>query len=220
MKTIKIEKILYKNRFSTEIKKRYAIWQVLCNYFFQQFIDKNDCVLDVATGYGEFINNINCKKKIALDINPDSKKYINSNVYFLLGSSTKIKLKNNSVDKIFVSNFFEHITREEILKTILEFHRILKPKGKILILQPNIRFCYKDYWMFFDHITPIDDRALEEAFSYSNFKLISKIEKFLPYTTKSSLPQHQFLLQLYLSFRPLWWIFGKQSFLIFKKMLK
>ncbi|HVA96941.1 MAG TPA: methyltransferase domain-containing protein [Candidatus Acidoferrales bacterium] len=217
MQKLTIEKKLYKNRFGKEFKKRNALWSILCKQFFQQFIFTNDIVLDVATGYGEFINNITCKKKFALDINPDSKKYMQSTVTFLLCPSTKIKLKEKSVDKIFLSNFFEHITREEILQTITEFHRILKPSGKILILQPNIRFCSKDYWMFFDHITPIDDRALEEAFSYAGFKTDLRIERFLPFTTKSAMPQHPFFVHLYLSLKPAWRIFGKQSFLIFEK---
>src|SRR5258706_4989978 len=101
MKKIKIEKKLYKNRFRVEIEQRDDIWKVLCKSMFQKYISKSDVTLDVATGYGEFINNIVCKKKIALDINTDAKKYLNSDVQFLLNSSTKISLSQNSVDKVF-----------------------------------------------------------------------------------------------------------------------
>lgn len=185
--------------------------------FFQKYISLNDVVLDIATGYGEFINSIHCKEKIACDINPDSKNYVAHDVKFLLSSSTKMPIKRNSVNKIFISNFFEHLTHQEILQSIHEFYRILKPHGRVLVLQPNIRFCHKDYWMFFDHITPIDDRGLTEAFSIYNFKQIYIIEKFLPYTTKSVLPKSTFLLRLYLYFPFLWQLFGKQSFLIYEK---
>lgn len=34
------------------------------------------------------------------------------------------------------------------------------PAGRLLILQPNVRYCGRDYWQFFDHITPVDDRAV------------------------------------------------------------
>ena len=37
------------------------------------------------------------------------------------------------------------------------------------MLQPNIRYCARDYWMYFDHITPVDDRALAEAFNATGF---------------------------------------------------
>lgn len=217
MKQLPIEKELYEKRFEAEQQQRNKMWHVLCKEFFQGFVSQDDTVLNVATGYGEFINHIHCKKKIACDINPDSKSYVNKDVVFLLGSSVKIALKNNSVDKVFTSNFFEHICREEILQTLHELYRILKPGGKVLVLQPNVRFCYKDYWMFFDHITPIDDRGLTEAFALAQFKPAYKIEKFLPYTTKSVLPKHPFFISLYLHFPFLWQIIGKQSFLVFIK---
>ncbi|MDE2589840.1 MAG: class I SAM-dependent methyltransferase, partial [Patescibacteria group bacterium] len=111
-----IEKQMYKYRFSSEIKARNILWRVLVNHFFQQYVSKKAVVLDLATGYGEFINNINAKKKFACDINPDSKKYLSKNVTFIQSSSTNIKLRTGSVDIIFVSNFFEHITRDEIVK--------------------------------------------------------------------------------------------------------
>lgn len=212
-----IEKKLYSNRFTQEHTQRNSMWRVLCEDFLQKFITPRDIVLDIATGYGEFINNISCKQKIATDINPESKKYLKKNVKFLLGSSVKIVLKNSYVDKIFISNFFEHITREDILRTIQECYRILKIGGQVLVLQPNIRFSYRDYWRFFDHRTPIDDRGLTEAFQLAKFKQVYRIEKFLPYTTKTSLPKLSILLRVYLLFPFLWVLMGKQSFLIFEK---
>lgn len=207
---------IYKARFN-EIKLRNGLWKILVNNFFQKYISKNDTVLDVPSGYCEFINNIKCKSKYAIDINSDGKEFASKNVKFISTKASKTTLKNSSIDKIFVSNFFEHITREEINITIKEFKRILKKNGQVLILQPNIRFINHDYWMFFDHITAIDDRALTEVFNANGLKLIKKIEKFLPYTTKSNLPKSNLFVQLYLKLPILWYFFGKQSFLIYKK---
>lgn len=211
-----INQSIYKKRFN-KINQRNELWKVLINNFFQKYIKKNDSVLDVPCGYCEFINNIRCKLKYAVDINPDGKKFAKDQVKFILTKASKTTLKDSIIDKIFVSNFFEHITREEIDNTIKEFKRILKNKGQVLILQPNIRFISRDYWMFFDHITPIDDRALTEVFNANGFKLVKKIEKFLPYTTKSNLPKSNIFVKIYLKLPFLWPIFGKQSFLIYQK---
>jgi ubiquinone/menaquinone biosynthesis C-methylase UbiE len=211
-----LEQKIYKKRFDN-VTKRVQLWKILVNNFFQKFILKKDYVLEIACGYGEFINNIQCKKKFALDINGEAKQYLNKNVFFINSSSINIPLKEKSIDKIFISNFFEHINKDEIVKTIKEIKRILKKRGRVMILQPNIRFCYLDYWMFFDHITPIDDRALIEIFSIYDFECKLNIERFLPFTTKSKLPQANFLVYLYLKLPILWKIFGKQSFLIFEK---
>lgn len=212
-----LEEIIYKNRF-INVSARDKLWKILVKDFFQKFIEITDSVLDVPCGYCEFINNIECKYKTACDINPASKKYAKKDVSFIKCSSINIKIENKSIEKIFTSNFFEHLTRKEIVLTIKEYKRVLKKGGKVLLLQPNIRFCSNDYWMFFDHITPIDDRALEEIFSISGFKLQYKVLKFLPYTTKSNIPQSSLLVQIYLKLPILWSIFGKQTFMIFEKL--
>jgi ubiquinone/menaquinone biosynthesis C-methylase UbiE len=207
---------IYKNRFN-DIDGRRKLWQILVQDFFQNFVPKRTSVFELACGYGEFINNIKCQKKYAIDINPVVKKYLNKDIIFFNETATKISIKDSQIDLIFASNFFEHITKAEIISVIKEAKRVLKPKGRFLILQPNIRFCSKDYWMFFDHITPIDDRALIEVFSGYGFKCRLDIERFLPYTTKSKLPQSDLFVRLYLRLPMLWRIFGQQSFLIFEK---
>lgn len=82
-----------------------------------------------------------------------------------------------------------------------------------LVLQPNIRYCYKDYWMFFDHITPLDDRSLTEVLEINGFNVIECKPKFLPYTTKSNLPKSIILLKIYLRFPIIQQIVGKQAFI-------
>jgi len=205
------------NQFQNEKEFRDDMWKILIKNYFQQFIPRDSTVLDIPSGYGEFITNITAKKKIAIDLNFDSKKFLPKNVQFIICSSDSIRLTKNSVDIIFVSNFFEHISREMIQKTMKEFYRILKSHGKVLVLQPNIRFIQKDYWMFFDHVTPIDDRALDEIFEINKMKLIYKVEKFLPFSTKLHYPKSLWLVNLYLRVPFLWRFFGQQSFLIYEK---
>ena len=151
---------MYRRRFGKDVEFRQKMYQVLCADFFQKYIPEDATVLEIGAGYCEFINNIRAKKKIALDLNPDIKKFAGDDVEAVIASSTDMKLmKNESIDVVFANNFFEHLSKEDIVKTIREVNRVLKRGGKFIILQPNIRFCFKDYWMFFDHITPLDDRS-------------------------------------------------------------
>jgi SAM-dependent methyltransferase len=202
---------IYKNRFE-DLKTRQKIWNTLVNNYFQTFIKNSDVVLDFGCGYCEFINAVICKKKYAFDLDKNYKQYASKNVTFL----SNPKLPTN-IDKIFISNVFEHLERNEITSTIKSFYQILNKGGQVLVLQPNIRFASKDYWMFFDHITPIDDRALAEIFKVYKFKLVKSVPHFLPFTTKSRLSNFSFLTSLYLKLPIAWRFFGKQSFLIFEK---
>ena len=224
LNTLQNEELYLKNtynrrfkQFENELKSRQEMWKELVVSYFQQFVSENDVIVDIPCGYGEFSMHIKAKTKIGIDLNPDSKKYLSKDVQFIQSSSDNLKLKANSVDVIFVSNYFEHISHPVLHNTLLEFHRVLKTNGKVMVLQPNIRFITNDYWMFFDHINPVDDRALDEIFEICGMKLVKKIEKFLPYTTKSRLPNHRWLIKLYLKVPLIWKIFGKQSFIIYTK---
>ena len=211
-----LEKI-YHRRFGSEIEFRKKMWRAFCR-FFQRYIPDNAVVMDLGAGYCEFINNISAKRKIALDINPDVKKFADKDVEVIISDCKDMKvIDDNSCDIVFVSSFFEHITKDDIVKVLKEVHRVLNKEGHILILQPNIRFCYKDYWNFFDHITPLDDKSLSEVLEVTGFKVIENWPKFLPYTTKSKFPKAIFLIELYLKFRFAHYIFGKQALILAQK---
>lgn len=213
---------LYKARFSPrEIEKKNEIWKVFCEEFLSKFIRKNDTVMDLGAGYCEFINNIECKKKIALDINPDTAKYKAPDVKLVINDCTQMKdIRNDSIDVVFNSNFFEHLpTKNALLETLVNIYRVLKPTGRLIILMPNIHYCYAEYWDFFDHVLPISHKALDEILRAIGFEIEVIYPRFLPFTTKAKFPKFLFLIKLYLKVPILYRIFGKQLFIVAKKPL-
>ena len=205
---------LYLNRFGTEEVQRSDLWEVLCSDFFQRWVPPDCTVLDVAAGHCEFINNIRARTRLAVDLNPDVLVRAAAGVDATVCRSDEMShLADGSVDRVFISNFFEHVPREVILSTLTEVRRVLRLR-ELLVLQPNVRYCARDYWMFFDHITPVDDRALAEAFAATGFDVELDIPRFLPYTTKGRLPSTPGLVRLYLRMRPAWRVLGAQAFMV------
>jgi len=212
--------LLYQGRFSKqEVQDKSRIWEVLCKHFFQEYVSPNDTVLDLGAGYCDFINNIQCREKLAVDLNDDTPTLAHSDVTVHQASSTDLSFQaDESVDVVFTSNFLEHLrTKEEALQTFHEVHRILKKGGLFLILQPNIRHVGFEYWDFFDHHIALTDKSLVEGLLIKEFKIKRVISKFLPFTTKSKIPQHPFLVWLYLKIPLAWRVMGKQSFLVAEK---
>jgi len=157
---------------------------------------------------------------IAIDANPDVRKYANKGVQVVVDNIKNMSeyIKPESVDIFFMSNFLEHISKADI-SSLFEMEReLLKSKGEIWILTPNIKYVKGQYWDFFDHITPITEKALMEEANAHGFRVKKCIKKFLPFTTKSKLPQAGWIVSLYLRLLPFsGWFFGKQSFLILER---
>jgi SAM-dependent methyltransferase len=211
---------LYSNRFSpAEQRQKEQIWRVLCRDFFQRYIQPTDTVLDVGAGYCEFINNIVCARKIALDLNEDTPRYAKPGVQVVqCYSNAMTPLSDNSVDVAFASNFFEHMpTKTIFLQTLREIYRVLRPGGKLLILQPNIRFLPGEYWDFLDHHIALTDRTVVEALLAVGMEPIEVRPRFLPYTTKSRVPQHPLLVKLYLRVPLAQRLMGKQAWVVGRK---
>lgn len=211
-------KAVYSHRFDVDTQFRNQMWKILCQDHFQKSISEDATVLEIAAGYCEFINNIRAKRKIAIDINEETRHRAGPDVEVILTPSTDLStIPNEAIDVVFVSNFFEHIGKPDITKTLQECYRVLRSTGSVFILQPNIRFLQNDYWMFYDHITPIDDRALCEILEVLTFRLTVVLPRFLPYTTKNRFLRSLSLLRLYLKMPFLFPLFGKQAFIVARK---
>lgn len=208
---------LYRTRFSTEDReKKYALWKVLCERFLQRYVRPADVVVDLGAGYGEFINHIRCGKKYAVDLNEETADALNSDVTFLKRSTVELDdIPQGSADIVFASNLFEHLnSKEELLATLRAVKRTLRPGGKILILQPNIKYAYREYWDFLDHHLPLSHESMGEALELAGFTVIECRPRFMPYSTKSKVPQSPLLLRIYLRVPPLHWLRGGQMFLV------
>jgi len=207
---------IYADRFDKDVDKRNIMWKILCKDYFQKFIKPTDTVLDLAAGYCEFINHIHCGKKIAVDLNRKTREKAAKGIKVYQALSTKLPNElTGKVDVVFTSNFFEHLdSKNELIDTLKEIHRVLKPGGKIMILQPNIRLVGNQYWDYVDHTLPLTEKSLEEAFHLTNFDLIYQKVRFLPYTANSRIPAMPFLIHLYLKLPFAQFLMGKQTFMI------
>ena len=59
---------------------------------------------------------------------------------------TKSKIGTSSLDTVFTSNLFEHLSHKQIESTLhvlkSSLNMYLKFQGKLIIMQPNYRYCY------------------------------------------------------------------------------
>lgn len=207
---------IYSDRFDKNVEQRDILWKILCKDFFQKFINKKETVLDLAAGYCEFINNIEAKEKIAVDLNPQTSKMANKGIKVYEALSTNLpKALAGKIDTVFTSNFFEHLdNKDELMATLKEVNRVLKKGGKILVLQPNIKLVGGQYWDFVDHTLPVTEKSLAEALELNGFKVTYQKTRFLPYTASAGKPIIPLFVKIYLRVPLAHYFMGKQTFMV------
>jgi len=210
---------IYEQRFERNAGYRRAVWRVLVDQCFQRYAIGSGAVLDLGCGYGEFITQVSCPIKYAMDLNPDAPKRIGSGVQVLVQDcSTPWNLPSDSLGLVFTSNFFEHLPDKAALgRTLDEAKRCLVPGGRLVALGPNIKHLPGAYWDFWDHHLPLTELSLREALENRGFRIEKCLDKFLPYTMASGPKYPLALLRLYLRLPLAWRIFGKQFLIVARK---
>jgi SAM-dependent methyltransferase len=194
--------------------ERKKVWKAICEYL-TKFIPPESSVLDLGSGYCDFINNIKAKTKIAVDSDINSKKFCENDVLFLNIKVTELEFEENTFDVVFASNLFEHLSDEESDNLISKIIRILKNNGKLIIIQPNYYYAYRVYWDDYTHKKAFSHVSLSDFLISKGLKL-KKIEKrLLPYSFKSVFPKSYILTKLYLM--SFWRPFAKQMLIIAEK---
>ena len=210
---------IYRIRFTKLEIYRNNVWMILCDEYFSKFINPDSNILDLGSGWGEFINNINAANKWALDLNPDTKQHLNQGIIFLQQDCIKRwEIQSESLDVVFTSNLLEHLTeRKNVEFTISEAKRCLKPNGIIICLGPNIKYLTRSYWDFWDHVIPITESSISELLKLMGFNIELSISKFLPYSMSQGWTPNLFLVRMYLKLFFLWPLFGKQFLVVGSK---
>jgi ubiquinone/menaquinone biosynthesis C-methylase UbiE len=211
---------IYERRFveSTGLEKRNRVWRTLCSSFFDTLIGSNQDVLDLACGYGEFINNVSAKSKTAIDLNPDAERHLSSGVRFVCCPALEPTLADETQDVVFASNFLEHLRdKNELVLLLAQVRRVLRNEGRFIVMGPNIKYAYKEYWDFFDHHLPLSHLSLVEGLEASSFRVVRTIPRFLPFTMVGKMPTFDWMIKLYLKIPLVWAILGKQFLIVAEK---
>lgn len=94
-------------------------------------------VLDIGCGTGEYSGCFHAGEYTGIDISEDYIKYAKKIKQgdFQVMDATKISFSSDSFDFILIAAILHHLTDEETGRVLAEARRVLKPSGKILIME-------------------------------------------------------------------------------------
>lgn len=190
-------------------RRRRVVWQALWQYYFAALIDPGACVLDLGAGYGDFINAVVARRRVAIDAWPGFVRHLTPGIESQVGPVTDLSmLADASVDFALASNLVEHLTRADFAAMLIALRPKLAPGGTLTLLQPNYRYAYREYFDDFDHKSVFSHVSLAEYLSSQGWEVLTVEPRFMPLTVKGALPVHPLLIRLWLA-SP-WKPIGKQ----------
>ena len=174
------------------------VWKCICEWL-QPEIASDAAVVEFGAGYCDFINNIKAGRKLAVDMSTAVHESAAPDVEAHVGSCIDCAfLPDAAMDVVFASNLLEHLTVPDGTAALHEAWRILKRGGKLIIIQPNFRYCYRDYFDDYTHVAVYTDASLPDLIKASGFA-ISRLEpRFMPFSMKGRMPVAPWLIRLYL----------------------
>lgn len=188
----------HRTRLSFE-PKRAVLWKSLWRFYFCKLISADDCVLDLGCGYGDFINNVVARRRIAVDSWECFPEYLDPGVEWAIGNATDLDfIEDGTINFAFASNLFEHLSQADFARVLQILRQKLAPQGTLNILQPNYRYAYQQYFDDYTHISIYSHVSLADFLTANGFEVLEIRPRFLPLTVKSRLPVSPWLIRAYL----------------------
>ena len=189
----------HETRFKGE-RKRDILWRTLWRCYFRHRTPVGGCVLDLGAGYGQFINNVEARRRIAVDAWPGFAGHLADGVEAIVGDVADLSaIEDGAVDYAFASNVFEHLPQSRVALALTALKRVLSKDGTLTILQPNYAYAYREYFDDYTHVSIWSHVSLADFLEANGFDVVECRPRFLPLTIKSRLPVWPILIEAYLA---------------------
>lgn len=186
----------FRTRYAYD-KGRAAVWRAICEYL-QPEVSPTATLLELGSGYCDFINQISAQKRYAVDIDSASARYCAEGVHFLQASALNIPLPPRSVDLVFASNLLEHFDDKELVALMGQIRTVLRPGGRLILIQPNYFHAYREYWDDYTHKKAFTHASLSDFLVANGLHIRRTEPRFLPFSFKSRMPRSYWLTRIYL----------------------
>src|SRR5204863_35749 len=157
----------------------------VCRYL-GRWISPNAEVLELGAGWCDFSNNVTAKRVVAMDLDATVAKAAADHVEAEVGDCTDLsRFPDGTFDVVFASNLLEHLERPVAVKLLAESKRVLRPGGKLMLMQPNFRLNPGRYFDDYTHVAIFTEQSLTDFLTSEGWQVTDVLARFLPLTLRS-----------------------------------
>lgn len=178
--------------------RRPVVWRAIAQYL-RRWISADAAVLELGAGWCDLSNALGARRVVAVDADPTVATAAGPGVEAQVGDCRDLSMfSDGEFDVVAASNLLEHLERSDVVATLAEARRVLRPGGRLILIQPNFRLQPGKYFDDYTHISIFTDRALADLLTVEGFVIDTVVARFLPLTVHSPLAFMARLTPLYL----------------------
>jgi SAM-dependent methyltransferase len=186
---------------------RALVWQVVADHL-APWIPAQAHVLEIGAGYCAWINAVRAARRVAVDIWPDVMRHAAPGVEpIVMDLAAGLRtMPATSFDVVLASNVLEHFDPDTAADIVGQVQTLLKPGGRLIVIQPNFRYAWSRYFDDYTHRSIFTDVSLPALLRSRGLDVDLVTPRFLPYSMRRSrLPITRALVRAYLAspFKPM-----------------
>ncbi len=179
---------------------RAGVWRIITEHL-APWVSSSAHVLEIGAGYCHWINNVAAARRVALDLWPDLAQHASPGVEArVLDASRDLgSLGERTFDVVLASNVLEHFEPDVAATIVANVATLLRREGRFIIIQPNFRYAYRQYFDDYTHRSVFTHESLSSLLRANGFDLELVQAKFLPYSMRAAkTPLPLWLVRAYL----------------------
>ena len=184
----------------TEEPTRALVWEVIADHL-RPWVPENAHVLEIGAGYCCWINAVRASRRVAVDMWADLPRHAGAGVEpIVMDASSKLgTLGRDAFDVVLASNVLEHFEPAVVPSIVVDIASVLRRGGRLIVVQPNFRHAYRQYFDDYTHRSVFTDVSLPTLLRAHGFRIERVVPKFLPYSMRGSrLPITRWAVRAYL----------------------
>lgn len=180
--------------------RRATVWRAIAQHL-AAHVTPEAHVLELGAGYCDWINNVRAARRVAVDLWPELPKHTAAGVEpLVLDIANGLPaLGDATFDVVLASNLLEHFPPDAAAAVVSDMARLLRPAGRVILIQPNFRYAWRRYFDDYTHRSIFTDVSLPALLRAQGFSIVAVKPRFVPYSMQGArIPIANWLVKAYL----------------------